>query len=59
MFRSCARAWLSASHWTGQVEGNGSDYWRIVVGAEAIMDKAKAIGQAWMKGIDYVRWLRN
>ncbi|MFO1496298.1 MAG: hypothetical protein U1F26_16745 [Lysobacterales bacterium] len=36
-----------------------SAYWRIVGGAEAIMEKAQAIGQAWMKGIGYARWLEK
>ena len=53
------RLGLDASHWTGQVKGVGSAYWRIVGGAEAIMEKAQAIGQAWMKGIGYARWLEK
>ena len=53
------RLGLDASHWTGQVKGVGSAYWRIVGGAEAIMDKAAAIGQAWMKGIGYARRLEK
>ncbi|MFO1496202.1 MAG: hypothetical protein U1F26_16265 [Lysobacterales bacterium] len=41
------------------MKGVGSAYWRIVGGAEAIMEKAQAIGQAWMKGIGYARWLEK
>ena len=36
-----------------------SAYGRIVGGAEAIMEKAHAIGQTWMKGIGYARWLEK
>ncbi|MFO1494938.1 MAG: hypothetical protein U1F26_09780 [Lysobacterales bacterium] len=53
------RLGLDASHWTGHIKGVGSAYWRIVGGAEAIMEKAQAIGQAWMKGIGYARWLEK
>ncbi|MFO1496312.1 MAG: hypothetical protein U1F26_16825 [Lysobacterales bacterium] len=41
------------------MKGVGSAYWRIVGGAEAIMETAQAIGQAWMKGIGYARWLEK
>ena len=44
-------------HWTGQVKGIGSAYWRIVGGVEAMVEKAKAIDQKWMKGIGCARWL--
>ena len=50
---------VNGSHWTGQVKGVGSAYWRIVGGAEMIMEKAQSIGQAWMKGIGYARWLEK
>ncbi|MFO1496304.1 MAG: hypothetical protein U1F26_16780 [Lysobacterales bacterium] len=53
------RLGLDPDHWTGQVKGVGSAYWRIVGTAEAIMAKAEAIGQAWMKGIGYARWLER
>ena len=53
------RPGLDANHWTGQVKGVGSAYWRIVGGAEAIVEKAQAIGQAWMKGTGYARWLEK
>ncbi|MFO1496305.1 MAG: hypothetical protein U1F26_16785 [Lysobacterales bacterium] len=43
----------------GGGEGIRSPYWRIVGTAEAIMAKAEAIGQAWMKGIGYTRWLER
>ena len=50
---------LDPDHWTGQVKGIGSAYWRIVGTAEAIMAKAEAIGQEWMKGVGYARWLER
>ena len=53
------RLGLDASHWTGQVKGVGSAYWRVIGSAEAIMEKAHATGQAWMKGIGYARWLEK
>lgn len=48
---------LGRVHWTGQVKGIGSAYWRIVGSVEAIGEHTKAIGQAWMKGIGYARQL--
>jgi REP element-mobilizing transposase RayT len=51
------RLGLDPAHWTGQVKGIGSAYWRIVGSAEAMVEKAKAIEQDWMKGIGYARWL--
>ena len=53
----CAALGLDPAHWTGQVKGIGSAYRRIVGSAEAIAEKTKAIGQEWMKGIGYARWL--
>ena len=51
------RLGLDPAHWTGQVKGIGSAYWRIVGSVEAMVEKAKAIDQDWMKGIGYARWL--
>jgi hypothetical protein len=51
------RLGLDPAHWTGQVKGIGSAYWRIVGSVEAIAEKAKAIERAWMKGIGSARWL--
>jgi hypothetical protein len=34
-----------------------SAYWRIVGSVEAMLEKAKAIDQGWMKGIGFARWL--
>ena len=51
------RLGLDPAHWTGQVKGIGSAYWRIVGSVEAMVEKAKAIDQDWMKGVGYARWL--
>ena len=53
------RLGLDPDHWTGQVNGIGSAYWRVVGTADAIMAKAEAIGQTWMKGIGHARWLER
>ena len=51
------RLGLDPAHWTGQVKGIGSAYWRVVGSAEAMVEKAKAIDQDWLKGIGYARSL--
>ena len=37
------------------MKGIGSAYWRIVGSVDAMVEKAKAIEQDWMKGIGYAR----
>ncbi len=37
-------------HWTLQVRGIENRYWRAVGSAQALLDKAAALGQRWMKG---------
>lgn len=37
--------------WLRQVQGTESVYYRAIGSAEALMAKAEALGQAWMKGI--------
>ena len=49
-----ADIWQVASHprvWLCQVQGTESHYYRAIGSAEALMAKAKALGQAWMKGV--------
>jgi len=48
---------LDPTHWTGQVKGVGCGYWRIVGSVEALIARAEAAGQRWMKGIGYARKL--
>ena len=51
------RLGLDARHWTGQVQGIGSGYWRIVGSVETLIERAEAAGQSWMKGIGFARRL--
>jgi len=51
------RLGLDPAHWTGQVKGVGYGYWRIVGSVEAMIARAEAAGQRWMKGIGYARKL--
>ena len=49
------RKWLSLA--SGQVKGIGCGYWRIVGSVEALIARAQAARQRWMKGIGYARKL--
>lgn len=40
----------SESHWRSQVLGIESRYWRAVGAVDALLDKAAAMGQCWLKG---------
>jgi hypothetical protein len=42
---------------SGQVQGIGSGYWRIVGSVETLVERAEAAGQSWMKGIGFARRL--
>lgn len=53
------RLGLDARYWTGPVQGIGSGYWRIVGSVEAMIERAQAAGQSWMKGIGYARSLAS
>ena len=49
-----ADIWQMANHpkeWMRQVQGTESVYYRAIGSAEALMAKAEALGQAWMKGV--------
>jgi REP element-mobilizing transposase RayT len=41
--------------WLRQVQGTESIYYRAIGSAEALMEKAAALGQAWMKGVAAAR----
>jgi len=46
--------WTLAKHpqqWLRQVKGTESHCYRAIGSAEALMAKAKALGQRWMKGV--------
>jgi len=49
-----AAIWDVAEHreaWIRQVQGTESVYYRAIGSAEALMAKAEALGQVWMKGV--------
>ena len=49
-----ADIWQIARHpreWVEQVQGTENVYYRAIGSAEALMAKAEALGQAWMKGV--------
>jgi hypothetical protein len=52
------RLGLHETEWSRQVKGIESHYWRAVGAVEALMKKAKALGQCWLKGGGAVRRLR-
>ena len=39
------------------VLGVGCGYWRVIGSAQDLIDKAKALGQQWFKGLGYARTL--
>ena len=49
----------AANQWPTQVKAVGSGYWRMIGSAEQLMDKAKAIGQRWLKGIAIARQIQK
>jgi hypothetical protein len=48
---------LSPDHWTRQVKGVGSGFWRVVGAAEAIEERAVAMQQQSLRGIGFARAL--
>ena len=44
------RLGLRETEWSCQVRGIESRYWRAVGAVEALMEKAKSLGQCWLKG---------
>jgi REP element-mobilizing transposase RayT len=47
----------SEKHWPTQVKAVGSGYWRVIGTAEQMMEKARQLGQCWLKGIGLARRL--
>ena len=43
------------SHWTMQVKGIGSGYWRAVGAAEELIEKAAEIPRTWLCGVGFAR----
>jgi len=46
-----ARLGLSSDHWHSQAAGIETHYWRAIGAVEAMMEKARAMGQCWLKGV--------
>ena len=47
---------LDMRHWTKQVKGIGSGYWRAVGAAEELIEKAAEIPRTWLCGIGFARF---
>jgi len=47
------------SHWTMQVKGIGSGYWRAVGTAEELIEKAAEIVQNWLCGVGFARFFNG
>jgi len=52
-----ARIGYTPERWRRQVLAVGSDYYRAIGAAEALVDKAAEIGQKWLRGIGIARHL--
>ncbi len=50
---------LDMQHWTMKVKGIGSGYWRAVGTAEELIEKAAEIGQNWLCGVGFARFLKS
>jgi hypothetical protein len=46
---------IAGVDWLKQVRGVGSGYRRAVARAEALVARAKAIGQSWLRGVSFAR----
>ena len=42
---------LSERQWHQQMLGTETNYWRAIGSAQALIEKAAAMGQGWLKGI--------
>jgi hypothetical protein len=51
------RLGLDAEHWTLQVKGIASGYWRAVGAVDELLAKAREIGQRWLCGVGLARAL--
>ena len=50
---------LDMGHWTMQVKGIGSGYWRAVGTAEELMEKATEIPRTWLCGVGFARFFNG
>ncbi len=53
-----ARLGLRTDRWTVEVQAVGSGYWRAIGAVQAMLDRAAAMGQRWLKGVGTSRALR-
>jgi hypothetical protein len=51
--RALKKLGLSPNHWTRQVKGVGSGFWRVVGAADAIEEKARAMQQQFLRGVGF------
>ena len=47
----------TAERWQRQVLAVGSGYFRAISAADILIEKAREIGQVWLRGINYARQL--
>ena len=52
-----ARIGYTPKRWRRQVLAVGSDYYRAIGAAEALVEKAAEIGQKWLRGVVFARYL--
>ena len=50
---------LDTHPWTMKVKGIGSGYWRAVGTAEELIEKAAEIGQNWLCGVGFAKFLKS
>jgi hypothetical protein len=54
-----ARIGHNADRWKRQVLAVGSGYFRAIGSAEVLIDKAREIEQAWLRGVGVARQLKR
>ncbi len=54
-----ARLGIRPSRWLLHVKATGSRYYRALGSAQALIDKAHALGQRWLKGVGLARQLER
>jgi len=54
-----ARIGYTPDRWRRQVLAVGSDFYRAIGTAEALVEKAAEIGQKWLRGIAFARYLKK
>jgi len=54
-----ARIGYTPERWRSQVLAVGSDYYRAIGTVEALVDKAAEIGQKWLRGVVFARYLKK